>query len=253
MATSRYQRMVAIPEQEYYQSKNMQQVMHPLQSEMSSLMADYGQQSTIKDPHRKIHLQAETLDQMVKLKDDLRQSVKDATPRPYQSRADGLMSFVSDRMEFNKKGELTDIAGNIIENTNIIDLIQHAVRDRRRNITPPGWEYFLDKLKEINAPRMLLNYETLEEMSGSPSKQKLSDSRSSKRKVQESLFEFSKSNVMKTSPSKKSRKRFKAELLSDTDDTSFSAPESTTPSPKTYLPIGVRKAKRVTKRPSKYL
>ena len=39
-----------------------------------------------------------------------------------------------------------------------------AVRDRRRNITPPGWEEFKTLLKDANAPRMILNYETLEEM-----------------------------------------------------------------------------------------
>ena len=37
MVSSRYQRMLAIPEQEYLQSRNMEQTMNPLKTEMSSL------------------------------------------------------------------------------------------------------------------------------------------------------------------------------------------------------------------------
>lgn len=242
MTSSRYQRMVAIPEQEYFQSRNMQQVTHPLESEMSSLMSDYNKQDTIQDPYRKVHLQAETLDQMIKLKDELRQNMKSITPRAYLSRAEGLMNFVFDKLQFNERGELTDIKGDAIKNTNIFDLIQHAVRDRRRNLTPNGWQYFLNKLQDINAPRMLLNYETLDEMTSGSNP-------NAKKKMQDIMFDTAKTKIFK-SPTLKRKKRLKAESLSDDNDASFSASESNT-SP--VLPIATRKKKRVSKRPTKYL
>lgn len=242
MATSRYQRMVAIPEQEYFQSRNMQQVTHPLESEMSSLMSDYNKQDTIQDPYRKVHLQAETLDQMIKLKDELRQNMKNVTPRAYLSRAEGLMNFVFDKLQFNERGELTDIKGDAIKNTNIFDLIQHAVRDRRRNITPNGWQYFLSKLQDINAPRMLLNYETLDEMTPQPNS-------NMKKKMQDMMFTTAKTNIYKP-PTSKQNKRLKAEALLEDNDASFSAPESNTTQ---YSPIATQRKKRKTKRPARYL
>ena len=54
--------------------------------------------------------------------------------------------------------------GNAIEGSNLSDLIQHVIRDRRRNMIPPGWSKFLELLREYNVPRMILNYETLDEL-----------------------------------------------------------------------------------------
>lgn len=192
MATNHYQRMIAIPEHEYSQTRGMQQVTAPLKTELSSLMSDYQQQSSIADPHTRVQMQGETLEQMIKLKDMLRQSVKNATPRPYQSRADGLMSFMIDKIKFNERGELEDASGNVIHSSNIADLIQHAVRDRRRKITPIGWEYFLQKMHDVNAPQMLLNYDTLEEMRHTDS---------NKKKVKQMISENQVSKQIK-SPSK---------------------------------------------------
>ena len=64
----------------------------------------------------------------------------------------------------NGRGEIIDFDGKVIEGSNIADLIQRAIRDRRRNIIPTGWETFKNILKDSNAPRMILNYDTLEEM-----------------------------------------------------------------------------------------
>ena len=67
-------------------------------------------------------------------------------------------------MQVNEKGEILDSNNFPLEGSNITDLIQHAVRDRRRNIQPPAWSYFKDRLKGMNVPQSLLNYETLDEM-----------------------------------------------------------------------------------------
>ena len=161
---SRFQRLVAIPEHEYNHPKTMEQVTHPLQSQMSSLLTEYQNQGNINDPYTRVQRQGETLDELIKLKERVRNALVQATPRPYQSRAQSLMNFVVDKLDYNEKGELKDDSQAIIPGSNLSDLIQHAVRDRRRNITPVGWEYFRDKLKSLNAPKMALNYETLEEM-----------------------------------------------------------------------------------------
>ena len=54
--------------------------------------------------------------------------------------------------------------GSAIESSRIEDLIQHAVRDRRRPFSPTGWNYFVSLLKKHNIPRSSLNLETLREL-----------------------------------------------------------------------------------------
>ena len=51
-----------------------------------------------------------------------------------------------------------------ISQSRVEDLIQHAVRDRRRNMTLTGWSTFLDILREHNIPKSSLNRQTLDEM-----------------------------------------------------------------------------------------
>ena len=164
MVVSRFERMVAIPEMEYTQLKSAIQISKPLENQFVELSKDYKEHSGIDNSYERIHQRGETLNEMINLKDEMRQNLMNTTPRPYQSRADGLLKFLSDKIAFNARGELTDASGNSIEGSNLADLIQHAVRDRRRNINPVGWDYFRDRLQDSNAPRMILNYETLEEM-----------------------------------------------------------------------------------------
>ena len=164
MVFSRFERLVAIPEMEYAQLKSSKQLSHPLQNHFTELSKDYNQQAAILNPYERIHHQGETLNEMINVKDEIRKSLLNSTPRPYQSRAEGLLKYMSDKVEFNVKGELKDASGNIIGGSNVTDLIQHAVRDRRRNMTPAGWSYFKDRLLDSNAPNMLLNYETLDEI-----------------------------------------------------------------------------------------
>ena len=101
---------------------------------------------------------------MVKVKDELRKRLIESTPKPYQSRAQSLFQFIENKMALNEKGEMTDNDGAIIHGSNIADLVQHAVRDRRRNILPTGWSHFINILRDSNAPRMIMIYETLQEL-----------------------------------------------------------------------------------------
>ena len=159
-----FERMVAIPEDEYSQLRSVQQVYNPVQQQFSKLSNQYDRQNFIQDPYTRVHRQGETLDEMKKLKEDLREKVRQATPKPYQSRAESLYDFLKNKLSFSEKGEILDNDNKAIVDSNISDLIQHAVRDRRRNMTPVGWKSFLTTLQSSNAPKMLLSYDTLEEL-----------------------------------------------------------------------------------------
>ena len=101
---------------------------------------------------------------MKRVKDELSKRLLSLTPKPYQTRAQSLFHFLESKLSLNDKGEIEDSDGSVIDGSNIADLIQHAVRDRRRNIVHVGWSHFLNILRNNNTPRMIMNYETLEEL-----------------------------------------------------------------------------------------
>ena len=164
MHGGRFERMFALPEREYIQLKSLYQTNNPTMSHFTTLAQDYHKQDAIRDPYMRIQRQGETLEEIKQLKEDLRKHITNTTPKPYQGRAESLMRFIEDKIDFNEKGELRDSSGTPILGSNATDLIQHAVRDRRRNFTPIGWHKFRERLQDSNAPHMLLNYDTLDEM-----------------------------------------------------------------------------------------
>ena len=164
MSFGRFDRMVAIPEDEYKQMRNMQQLTSPEAAHFQNLSRKHDQQDAIRDPYDRIHLQGETLNQMIALKDTMRQRLLEATPKPYQNRASTLFSFMKDKLQISPKGEIYGNDGQLIAGSNITDLVQHAVRDRRRAMNPSGWLEFVNYMKQNNVPNMILNYDTLDEM-----------------------------------------------------------------------------------------
>lgn len=164
MSYGRFDRMLAIPEEEYMQLKSLQRTKDPMENKFQTLSSDYQRQSAIQHPYFRNQRQGETLTQMINVKDAMRQRTLSATPRIYQSRAESLFQFVSDKLNMNDRGELVNPDGSVLEGSNITDLIQHSVRDRRRNMTPTGWSNFLETLRLNNVPRTILNYDTLEEL-----------------------------------------------------------------------------------------
>ena len=161
---SQFQRMIAIPQEEYLQLSTVQSVRQPLTEQLYNLERQYNQEERINDPYKRVILQSQTLEDMKQLKDQMRHSLTVSTPKPYRSRAQALLESVSSFVHFNERGEIYDKENNIIANTRLEDLIQHAVRDRRRNISPNGWKYFLTLLLENNIPKSILNRSTMEEM-----------------------------------------------------------------------------------------
>lgn len=172
MPYGRFERMIGIPEDEYHHLKSLQQINNPIQNKFLALSSEYKRQESIGDVEKRVQRQGETLNSMMKIRDDLKKRLIASTPRPYRSRVQGLFHFIDDKIDVNEQGEIKTLDGSLIDGSNIGDLVQHAVRDRRRNIVPKGWESFVKLLKDKNTPQMILNYETLAEMerikSGSP-------------------------------------------------------------------------------------
>lgn len=161
---STYSRMVVIPQEEYMQMTAMQQVRQPLADQVYRTERDYEQNLQIKDPHRSVLLQSETIERMKTLKDQMRNYLTISTPRPYRSRAESLFQSLEPHLNVNDKGEIIKEDNTVIDSSRYEDLIQHAVRDRRRNFIPKGWEYFLNLMKKHNVPKASLNRQTLDEL-----------------------------------------------------------------------------------------
>ena len=167
MTSNRFERMVSIPEDEYRQllaNRQLQKVNNPLESHFQTLSNEYNKLNMINDPQLRVLRQGETLDELIKVKEQLRERLREATPKPYRTRAESLYNFMKDKIQVNPKGEIYTNEGVRIEGSNIADLVQHAVRDRQRNINPLGWKTFVSQLKDHNAPQMILNYNTLDEL-----------------------------------------------------------------------------------------
>ena len=159
-----FQRMMVIPQEEYLQLTAVQQVKQPLMQQFYNLESKYQEQDHIADPYRKLMHQSETLDAMKTLKEKMRNEIVLATPKPYQSRARSLFQHLEPILKFNERGEIFDEQGQMIPQSRIDDLIQYAVRDRRRHFLPVGWSSFLKAMQDHNIPKYMLNRNTLDEM-----------------------------------------------------------------------------------------
>jgi len=202
---SQFQQMIAIPQEEYLQLSTVQNARQPLTQQFYNLESRYEKDAQIGDPYKRLILQSGSLEEMKQLKDQMRHYISVSTPKPYRSRAQALLETVSSFIRFNERGEIYDEDNNIIENTRLEDLIQHAVRDRRRNISPAGWNYFLNLLRKHNTPKSILNRDTLDEMTRTPSLSKEiqeTPKKSEKRKRTSSLPPRAKSTRKRRLPSR---------------------------------------------------
>ena len=127
-----YSQMIAIPRNEYAQLTAVQNARQPLTQQFYKLESDYQGNRLIPDAYRSIALKSETIEHMKDLKDQMRNYITTATPKPYRSRAEALFHSLESYLNVNKSGEIIQDDGSAIESSRIEDLIQHAVRDRRR-------------------------------------------------------------------------------------------------------------------------
>lgn len=161
---SSYSRMVVIPQEEYMQLSAVQQVRQPMTQQFYNAEQDYQKNLHVADPQRTVLLQSETIERLKDLKDQMRSYLTISTPRPYRTRAEALFQSIEPHLNVNEKGEIIKDDNTVIESSRYEDLIQHAVRDRRRSFTPTGWSYFVNLLKRYNVPKSSLNRETLDEL-----------------------------------------------------------------------------------------
>ena len=156
--------MVAIPQEEYMKLTSVQQVRQPYTQQFYNLEHQYGEQERIRDPYHRLAMQSETLEDMKDLKERMRQDLTLATPKPFQSRALALYQSLQPFIKFNERGEIFNEDGQLVSESRLEDLVQHAVRDRRRAVIPTGWSQFRNLLLSQNVPRFMLNRDTLQEL-----------------------------------------------------------------------------------------
>ena len=165
-----FQRMVAVPFEEYTQlsgNSRINQVKQPHDQQFHDLEKEYTKQDNISDPFRRMMLQGETIDEMKTLKEKkMRNMIAANSPKPYRTRANALYQGLEPFLKFNERGEIFDDEGKLVPDSHIEDLIQYAVRDRRRDIIPKGWQSFTSILRKHNVPRYTLNRLTLDEIDG---------------------------------------------------------------------------------------
>ena len=175
---SGFTRMIAIPQEEYLHLSSMQNTQQPLTQKMTQLQQEYQQQPIYsKNPYEQMVLQGSTLEEMKALKEKIRNDISLGTPKPYRNRALSLYHSIEPVVKFNERGEIYGEDDKAIQDSRAEDLIQHAVRDRRRHFTPIAWNYFLKVLKKYNIPKSALNRPTLEELEEKPQPQPLSRKR----------------------------------------------------------------------------
>ena len=161
-----FQTMIAVPQEEYLTMTAVQNAKAPLAQQFYKLENRYTTQQEETDPLRRLALQSNTLDEMKQLKEQMQNSLTVATPKPYVNRAKALFESMGSFLKYNEKGEMYTDDGKLIPGSRLEDLIQHAVRDRRRNMTPTGWTDFLAMLRSHNIPKSILNRSTLDELEG---------------------------------------------------------------------------------------
>ena len=186
-----FQQLVAIPMDQYSQMVNVTntvqqqplgQKLVQLQRELTSSITSPPQSLTttaaVPNHYDRMMRQGMLLEEMKRTKEQLKADISLGTPKPYRNRALALYHQIAPVTHFNEKGELvlTDDDDNNhaerpITGSRAEDLIQHAIRDRRKQFTPTGWPEFVSQLLKHNIPRMMLNRATIEELNALSTKQ----------------------------------------------------------------------------------
>ena len=121
--------MIAIPQEEYLSMSAVQNAKQPLTQQFYGVEKQFNDAEHIKDPYRRLYFQGEALDEMKQLKERMRDSLTVSTPKPYVNRAQSLFKSVEPFLRYNERGELIDEKNQVVANSCVEDLIQHAVRD----------------------------------------------------------------------------------------------------------------------------
>lgn len=113
-------------------------------------------------------------------------TILESIPKSYASKAVQLLNLLekNDEIYWDESGVVT-IRGNTVVDSNITELLNNALRNRKSISKPTGWEKFVEFVKEAQVPSNLLgNSEILNEKT-----KKTKKSESSQNTVNTSLLE----------------------------------------------------------------
>ena len=85
--------------------------------------------------------------------------VLESVPKTMKRKAQLLLDHMKDNTDasWNEKGELV-YQGQTMEGTNMSDLVNDALRQRKKTEDPRGWQTFAEALKASNVPRELIGH-----------------------------------------------------------------------------------------------
>ena len=153
-----FHQLVALPMEEYNQMRNVANMQQPplnqklvqLQRELSASASAPPPPSSAaaaaelsNNPYDRLMRQGMLLEEVKRTKEQLQNDISLGTPKPYRNRALALYNQIAPVTHFNEKGELllppdgatvdgASWGGRPIVGSRAEDLIQHAVRDRRK-------------------------------------------------------------------------------------------------------------------------
>ncbi|MCP5007341.1 MAG: hypothetical protein GY941_25890 [Planctomycetes bacterium] len=87
----------------------------------------------------------------------IEREIVDTLPVSFAGKADRLVRKMKQGgvLGWNARGNLT-FRGEIIPNTNVVDLVSDVVRKRKNARGPEGWELFAEGMQETNVPQELI-------------------------------------------------------------------------------------------------
>ena len=88
------------------------------------------------------------------VQNDLEEELKLSLPKTYKSKGLAMLKHIraTPGISVSDNGELT-YNGNIVAGSNVIDLINDALRKRKTALAPTGWQMFSNVLRHANIPR----------------------------------------------------------------------------------------------------
>lgn len=89
--------------------------------------------------------------------DPVESDVLDTIPKPFLKKAHLLMRRLRNntKVQWNEKGEII-LNGNNIQGSNLADLVNDVLRNRKNMASPLGWQAFASHLQEMNIPQELI-------------------------------------------------------------------------------------------------
>ena len=98
-----------------------------------------------------------TTQQQPEIKTKWRSIIIESVPKTQKIRAKGFLNYIEmvpDKLSWNDRGQIVvDDGHRAIEGSNIVDLVNYAVRDALKRKAPRGWTEFVDAIKKTNLPR----------------------------------------------------------------------------------------------------